>query len=392
MFRHPRPLLLFGAVIGVAGLAFAFFGMTSTSSAQIQCENPDAEVEDIRFSTRFWERTDFCNHSVSYTEIISGGVAPDQIPPIDDPLFESIEAASEWLQDRSPVIVFGIDDDVRAYPLAILTWHEIVNDEFDDTAVAVTYCPLCNSGIVFDRTMNGETLRLGVSGMLRKSDLIMWDDVTQSWWQQLTGEGIVGDYTGELLTMLPSQMVSFGAFVEQHPEGIVLSRDTGVTRTYGRNPYAGYDSGRPFLFQGELDERLPAAERVLAGTISGEPIAYPFSVLSEEFIINDTVGGRDVVAFWQPGVASALDGSDIDTSRAVGMAALYERVVDGETLTFAFVDGEIRDEQTGSTWNVFGTATAGELEGAQLNQELAAPHLWFAWAAFSPDTALYGVE
>ena len=216
----------------------------------------------------------------------------------------------------------------------------------------------------------------------------MWVDVTQCWWQQFTGEGIVGSYTGTELTLLPSQVVGFGAFVEQYPDGEVLSRGG---RTYATNPYVGYDSSaQPFLFRGELDDRLFATERILGAMIGGETVAYPFMVLAEAIVINDTVGGVDVVAFWQPGATSALDQSSIDASRDVGMAALYSRQLDDQTLTFSVdADGAIRDDQTGSAWNVFGTAVEGALSGSQLRQQFAFPHFWFAWSAFRPETTVY---
>ncbi|MFW5709100.1 MAG: DUF3179 domain-containing protein, partial [Chloroflexota bacterium] len=225
-----------------------------------------------------WE-TNFCERAVELDEITWGGVPRDGIPPIDNPSFESIDAAEAWLQEQSPVIAVSIGDEARAYPLAILTRHEIVNDNFSDLPVAVTYCPLCNSALVFERQIDGQTLRLGVSGMLRNSDLIMWDDVTESWWQQLTGEAIIGDFVGRQLPILPSQIVSFGAFKQQFPDGIVLDDGNG---RYGRNPYVGYDTNpRPFLFTGQIDTRLDSpTERVLAATIQGESIAYPFSILS----------------------------------------------------------------------------------------------------------------
>lgn len=395
-FSPGMVMFLTGAVVMAAviflslPLGQTFGGAPTVNQENQSCEDP-FEGETVRFQTSYWDLTDFCIHSVPYSEIRSGGPPPDGIPPIDDPNFDSIEEASEWLEDQSPVIAFELDGDARAYPLAILTRHEIVNDNFGDRAVAVTFCPLCNSAIVFDRTVDGEVLRFGVSGNLRNSDLIMWDDVTESWWQQLTGEAIVGTLTGTQLEILPSTVVGFAAFVEQYPAGTVLSTNG---RTYERNPYVGYDSNpNPFLFEGEYDNRLPPVERVLAGVIAGEAMAYPFPVLRNEGVINDTVGGRDVVAFWQPGKASALDSADIDSSRDVGMAALYRREVDGQVLTFSISDvGVVTDDQTGSVWNVFGTAIEGELEGTQLRQELAAPHFWFAWAAFRPETGLYEAE
>jgi hypothetical protein len=369
-------------------LVLVMFAVSNDTEAQLSCDNPPMDTSRLAL---VWDKTDFCAYQEGvYEEIISGGVPRDGIPPIDDPQFESVEDAAGWLEPQSPVIALAVGEVARAYPLAILTRHEIVNDVIDGTPVAVTFCPLCNSAIVFVRRVDGQTLRFGVSGLLRNSDLIMWDDRTQSWWQQFTGEGIVGEYTGRQLELVPSQIVGFGAFADQHPGGQVLSRQG---RSYGTNPYVGYDSDpQPFLFPGELDDRLFPTERVLAGIIGGQPMAYPFSVLSEEGVINDTVGGQAVVAFWQPGAASALDRSRIDDSQDVGMAALFSRELDGQTLSFYVDDdGFIRDTQTESQWNVFGTAISGQMTGEQLRQLLAGAHFWFAWVAFSPDTTVYGL-
>jgi hypothetical protein len=376
-------------VMAVVALSFILFQPTYVSQAQLSCDDPPFDVSNIQ---RVWDKTDFCIFEEGiFDEIISGGVPRDGIPPIDDPEFESIEAAEEWLEPQSPVIVLEVDDVARAYPLAIMTRHEIVNDVIAGQPVAVTFCPLCNSAIVFNREVDGQTMRFGVSGLLRNSDLIMWDDVSQSWWQQFTGTGIVGTYTGHELEILPSTLVGFGAFAENFPDGEVLSRGE---RSYGRNPYVEYDSSTsPFLFRGTPDDRLGATERVLAVSIDDQAVAYPFPTLAQVGVINDEIAGRPVVAFWQPGAASALDSAIIDQSRDVGMAALYRREVDGEILTFRLdEDGSIHDEQTNSEWNVFGRAVTGELEGTQLRQELAAPHFWFAWAAFQPETEIYEPE
>lgn len=385
MRNHLGSWMGFG-IVAFAAVVILFRSGSTTVSAQLSCDNPPIDVSRL---TVVWDKTDFCQYEEGvFEEIISGGVARDGIPPIDNPTFESIADASIWLQPQSPVIAFELHGTARAYPLAILTRHEIVNDVVADVPVAVTFCPLCNSAVVFERTVDGQVLRFGVSGLLRNSDLIMWDDATQSWWQQFSGEGIVGSYTGTRLTLLASQVVGYGAFVEQYPDGEVLSRNG---RTYGTNPYVGYDSSaQPFLFRGEVDNRLLATERILGTVIGGEAVAYPFTVLSEAIVINDTIGGFEVVAFWQPGATSALDQANIDSSRDVGMAALYNRELDGQTLTFSVdTDGLIRDDQTGSAWNVFGTATDGELRGSQLQQKLAFPHFWFAWAAFRPETRIY---
>ncbi|MBN1963092.1 MAG: DUF3179 domain-containing protein, partial [Anaerolineae bacterium] len=205
------------------------------------------------------------------------------------------------------------------------------------------------------------------------------------------GVGIVGTYAGTQLNVLPAQVVSFGQFAAQYPDGEVLAPGG---RSYGSNPYVGYDSSAdPFLFLGEPDDRLFPTARVLAGYFGGDPMAYPFEVLAEVGVVNDMVGGQDVVVFYTPGQTSALDEANIDASRDVGTATLFSRTLDGETLTFTQDDtGNFIDEQTGSVWNVFGTAVTGELAGAQLRPLLAAPHFWFAWAAFAPETGIYGVE
>ena len=364
------------------------------AQAQLSCEAPPAPFdrpEVLENWQMVWNLMDVCRYKEGvFGEIISGGVGRDGIPPIDNPAFDDLETADLWLEAASPVIAVEVEGIARAYPLAILTRHEIANDTIGELPIAVTFCPLCNSAIVFDRRVDGETLRFGVSGLLRYSDLIMWDDVTQTLWQQLTGEGIVGKHIDRLLDIVPSQLVGYGAFKAQFPQGEVLS--TGG-RFYGSNPYVGYDSSaRPFLFRGTADPRLFATERVLGVDLGDVQVAYPFTALSEQMVINDSIADLSVVAIWQPGAFSALDASNINASRDVGMAGLFERTVEGRTLSFRAEDGIIRDEETGSSWNVFGTATAGELEGTQLRALDAFPHFWFAWAAFYPDTELYGED
>ena len=336
--------------------------------------------------TNGWE-TDFESTIIELDEVISGGVPRDGIPPIDIPVFDDLQSVTD-LSDRSPVISLTIDGDSRAYPLEVMTRHEIVNDVVGELPVAVTFCPLCNSAIVFDRRVDGKALRFGVSGNLRFSDLVMWDDATETWWQQLTGEAIVGEYAGRKLDMVSSQLISFGLFRARYPEGKVLRGPLGL---YGNNPYRGYDSSpAPFLYPGKLDDRLPAMARVLAAEIDGKAVAYPFDLLRRSLVVNDSIAGRDIVALWQGGAVSALDAAVIDTSRDVGMALMFDRRLDtGETLTFCFSDGGFMDKETGSHWNLFGEAIDGPLTGAKLRQLHAFPHFWFAWAAFYPETILY---
>ncbi len=355
-------------------------------------DRSDRDEDRLPYWHRSWDNTDFDNRTVSLDEIRSGGVPPDGIPPIDEPKFVEFDEAHEWLEDQEPVVSIDIDGEARAYPLQILTWHEIVNDEFEDRAVGVTFCPLCNAAVAFDREVGDlGVMRFGVSGLLRHSDLIMWDDKTESFWQQMTGEAIVGELAGERLELLPSVIVSYAEFKETHPDGVVLSRDTGFNRVYGNNPYVGYDDidSSPFLFSDIPDDRFPPMERVLSLEINEEPMAYPFSHLENHPVVHDEVGGEPVVVFWQPGATSALDQTDIAGSRDVGSANAFIPELDGEPIEFIFEDDEIRDVQTGSTWNVLGHATSGELEGERLDEYVNGTYFWFAWAAFQPETGVW---
>lgn len=340
--------------------------------------------------------TDFCQSVVDFEEIMVGNPVKNGIPSLTAPKMESVEDAALWLSDRSPVIAVAVGDEARAYPLAVLMWHEIANDVIADVPVAVTFCPLCNSSVTFDRRVNEAVLEFGVSGMLRNSDLIMYDFESESWWQQLTGEGLAGAFAGKILEIVPSQVVSFGSFAERYPDSLIMSRETGYNRQYGVNPYTGYDSrtGNPFLFRDAVDPRLsPPVAHVLAATIDGVPIAYPFATLREEGVINDTVAETPLVIFFQGGVASALGDYNIDNARDIGTAGMYRSTLDGSALIFAAnSDGTFSDDATGSTWNAYGEAVAGELAGRQLEWLNAFPHFWFAWAAFYPDTLVYGLE
>ena len=331
-------------------------------------------------------KTDFSKSIIDLDQVVSGGVPRDGIPPIDNPRFLPVERAYH-LADNSPVVAVNVAGDARAYPLEVLTRHEIVNDVLGEIPVAVTFCPLCNSALVYDRRVDGETLRFGVTGNLLNSDLIMWDDATESWWQQLTGYGIVGEYSGRRLEFVTSQMISFAVFRDRYPLGKVLQGPLGA---YGANPYTFYDSSaEPFLFRGAPDKRLHPTERVLGAEVADLPVAYSYPLLRRVRVVNDRVGDIDIVVFWQAGAASALDQTDIDSSRDVGMALMFERRLDsGRTLSF-FSDGAgFMDHETGRRWNILGEAYAGPLAGAQLRQSHGSTHFWFAWAAFHPDTLL----
>ena len=375
----------------VSSLAPTSTSPTSTSTAAAATAFLPSEPPP--FSTTGWQ-TDFTKRSIEWDEVLSGGPPKDGIPAIDNPTFESVAAAGERLAAQSPVLFFAHGRVTRAYPLEILIWHEIVNDVVDGLPVAVTFCPLCNASIVFDRQVGDQTLDFGTTGKLRKSDLIMYDRQTETWWQQALGEAIAGELTGTRLTFLASQVMSFGDFAAAFPDGEVLAIPAAGGRSYGRNPYEGYDStDRPFLYEGVLDARLPATERVVGISLNERARAYAFSALAKQGVVNDELAATPIVIFFKQGVSSALDTALINQGRDVGGTVVFDRQVDNQVLTFqATVDGTFNDTETGSTWNIIGKAIAGPLAGKQLTRVVAFDHFWFAWQAFYPEREIITVD
>jgi hypothetical protein len=284
--------------------------------------------------------TDFCRHLVRLSQFQAGGPGKDGIPALDHPRFAPASSV-DWLAGREPVIELAVGSDVRAYPLEILIWHEIVNDRIGGTPVAVTFCPLCDTAIAFDRRVGRRTLSFGTTGNLRNSDLVMYDRQTESWWQQFGGEALVGRYAGMRLRELPARIVAWREFARRHPHGLVMTRNTGFSRPYGQNPYTGYDdaSTPPFFPAAHAgDHRLPAKERVVFLERGGDAAVVPFPVLQRRRVVRVTVGGHHLVVRWHGGVASALDSGSIPRGRDVGAATVTERgkpVVFDEPFWFA---------------------------------------------------------
>lgn len=281
-----------------------------------------------------WPKTDFSKTTVDLGEIMSGGPPKDGIPSIDDPKFVPIAEVSD-LADTEPVIGLVIDGKARAYPLRVLTWHEIVNDTLAGIPVAVTYCPLCNAAIVFDRRAAGKVLEFGTTGKLRHSDLVMYDRQTETWWQQFSGEAIAGELAGTRLNVLPARLESWERFKARAPEGEVLVPNDPTMRAYGRNPYAGYDSADlPFLYRGPLPDGVPAMMRVVV--VDGQ--AWTLPLLREK----GTISQGDLTLQWEPGQNSALDSHQIAKGRDVGNVVATRASGSGAEdtaydVTFAFV-------------------------------------------------------
>jgi hypothetical protein len=314
--------------IHLFGALLVALAMTGTAAA-----NP------AMWQRQGWAETDFSRHSVPFSEILSGGPPKDGIPSIDEPRFRPAGEIDD-IADNEPVIRLEVNGGLRAYPLRVLTWHEIANDVVGGVPVAVTYCPLCNAALVFRRVVAGEPTTFGTTGMLRHSDLVMYDRKTESWWQQFTGEAIVGERTGEELEMVPSRIVSFGDFRDEAPDGKVLVPEDPDLRAYGRNPYVSYDSrSLPYpFFKGEMPEGIGPMERVVVVRDGGGPKAVRLTHLREE----GEVRLGDVTLRWQPGVSSALDSGEIAQGRDVGTVRATRTTPDGaqqdvvHDTTFAF--------------------------------------------------------
>ncbi len=355
----------------------------------------DGPTGDLAFVSGDWA-TDWSTRTIDLNELRIGiQVIPirDRIPPIDNPEFAPASEAG-W-SDPEPGLLLVVGDTARFYPLAMLIVHEIVNDEIDGRPVLVTYCPLCNSALVFDPVVNGQRLRFGTSGLLRNSDLVMWDDATESLWQQIGGEGLVGAFAGHRLDVIPSAIVSWSDFKAGYPDGMVLAPPGRPASSYGRNPYVQYTSRSapiPGFFDSTiLDDRYPALERTVGVTVNDHDKAYPFSVVQANEAVNDTVAGVPVVVLWSPGTADALDSPVTAGGADVGAALAFDRRVDGEPLEFSPLgNGRFTDNRTGSTWNVLGQAVEGELAGTTLAPVVHTNEFWFAWSAFHPNGEVFG--
>jgi hypothetical protein len=317
-------------------------------------------------------------------------VREDAIPAITEPAF-----ARDWsgaggddeefaLNDGDRVIGVERGGLTRAYPLRVLNWHEVVNDEMAGP-VLVTYCPLCGSGVTAERRVAGEATRFGVSGLLWNSDLVMYDRLTGSLWSQLLGTAIHGPRTGDTLQFIPSNLTTWGAWRESHPETSVLlpppasetvgEGERGI-RSYAENPYVGYDENEAIgVGYNEFeDDRLHPKAIVLGVRHDGRTKAYPLGEIGENTTVNDTVAGLPVVV----------------TTTAEGSMSAFERRVNGEVLVFENA-GDRHIRAGGSRWEkLSGRALDDPLEGATLTRANERSELfWFAWVEFFPNTSVY---
>jgi hypothetical protein len=309
--------------------------------------------------------------------IVNGGPPPDGIPSIDNPKFIQIQKAEEFLEDSDLVVGLNINGDIRAYPLQILVWHEIVNDKVGNTLVAVTYCPLCFTNQVFNRTMNdGQILEFGTSGKLYNSNLVMYDRTTKSLWSQAMAQGIGGIFAGIKLERIPFDVAYWKEWKQLYPDSKVLSTDTGSTRPYGADPYGDYYTNGEILFPvSNSDDRLGLKEIVIGLENKGQYKAFKLQEIEDKKVINNQINGKPIVLF----------------SLHPFMARVYDPVVNGQILEFNYniEDKKFVDKQTNSIWNFDGKSISGQMKGKQLTRLSSDEGFWFEWVAFHPKTELY---
>ena len=369
-------------------LATCGFGDDLTAD-RIEVEQISGDGNDPTIASALDDQFDrsFDPPLIDLTRVISGGPPPDGIPPVDTPIFQTASTV-DWINCNEPVLSLRVGDETRAYPVQIMTWHELVNDTFGDVAVTVSYCPLCNSSLAYNRDFGDRIVTFGTSGRLFNSSLVMYDRETESLWTHFNGQAVAGELVGTQLELLPMQTTSWASFLQANPDGLVLTRETGHSRDYGRNPYAGYDdvTSDPFLLDIDADPRLPAKQRIVGIRRGGDNVAVILDSVQEVGVLDTEVAGETLTIWHLPGTASALEGTQVAGGRDIGAIGVYLPEANGMALTFSR-DGEVfTDAETGSSWNIQGLATDGELAGTQLQEIEHLDTFWFALAAFEPDT------
>ena len=274
-----RDLVIGAIVVAVAVFFFIYYGGTGSN---LPSYNP------VSLETSEMVQEEEMDYSVDPSKILSGGPPKDGIPSIDNPKFVSVQEADEWIQDNELVLAMIYQGVERVYPLQIMTWHEIVNDFINEEPVLITYCPLCGSGIAYERKINGETVEFGTSGKLYNSNLVMYDRKTDSYWSQIEGVAIVGPLTNTKLKPLSIDTVVWRDWKASHQDSEVLSQDTGFRRDYGRDPYGSYYENSFVWFPVEAEDNSVHPKTVIFGIeIKGKFKAYKEEDLIENSVIED---------------------------------------------------------------------------------------------------------
>jgi hypothetical protein len=376
-----------------------YFNLTIILIILLITVNLSAQIQNPR-NVEYNFKTDTTKTIVDLSEVIL--VLPRRsFPIIDTPAFVNKEKGMEMFIKTEPVIAVEINGKARAYSMNIFSSHELSNDVLAGIPILPSYCPLCNSAVVYDRrlTTHGvdKVLTFEVSGMLRHSGMVIFDTETESWWQQSMGKALVGEFVGEQLSVIPSLILSVEEFFENYPEGLILSKETGHTKSmeyYGKNRYTKYDSigNLPytrFFNIDDINKRLPAMERLIDVQDGEFSKIYPFTILMKKGVVNDQFKTKNISIFYQKGARSHLDEYNIEEAREIGTATVFNTNLDGQILTFRKEDGKFFDLETKSEWVITGKCIAGPLKGKQLVIEPHSNHFAFSWLKFHPNSEIY---
>ena len=393
-------LILLIIIVGLAGFVI-FRGVTRDTfelpkgeAVPLEISGNDGQKKPISFGSITSNRqifvTDGVKHNIPLDEIISGGPPKDGIPPIDNPKFVSVKEAGNFLDDEEPGLGVVIKGEARFYPYQILVWHEITNDTIQGEPVLVTYCPLCATGITFERKISttGEVTTFGTSGKLWQSNLLMYnrtktgEEDKESLWSQVLGEAVVGEFTGTKLRIIISDTIRFGDWKKLHPDTKVLSRDTGSSRPYGTDPYGDYYTSGSIIFPlANQDDRLELKDFVLGIEINNKFKAYESQATARAGVINDELANTKILVVHQPETNTGV--------QEAGVVRMFERTLDGQTYSFEIKNNLLFDKETNSQWTFNGEAVSGSLKGSQLKSVSYIPGFWFSWVAVHPETELF---
>ncbi|MBI4174406.1 MAG: DUF3179 domain-containing protein [Candidatus Aenigmarchaeota archaeon] len=307
---------------------------------------------------------------------LSTALPEGAIPEINNPVFLAADNAT-YPHDSDIVVGVVYNGIAKAYPLGILTWHEVINDNFSGKPVAVTYCVFCRTAIAYESKIAGKTLTFKVTGLLYNANDLLVDIQTRSYWQQITGEAVMGDKIGRNLTKIPTEMTTWGLWKARYPETLVMSTATGFDRDYGVDPYGGYEeSENTWYFPKNEDRRLSVKEIVYGVAFDDGSRAYPKSNTTSAGVINDAVGRNKLL---------------IVHDKNLGTVKVFDRVLRGIELNFEIIDGKIIDTNTKSVWDYDGVAISGTFNGEKLKRVDAVQSFWYVWAGFYPKTGIFRI-
>jgi hypothetical protein len=344
--------------------------------------------------------TDTSKHTVELADLTMAA-QKDELHTLDYPSFIHKSDPKYSFYEYEPVIALTFNGVTKAYPLSILTLYELSNDSIGGKELMITFCPMCNAAVVYNRHIKHDgtdyLLDFGVSGILMHNDMVMYDKQTNSWWEQLMGSGIVGKLSGINLEMMPAYLISVKDYFDRFPEGLILSPDNIhliVDRKHHR-PFHHLDHktkslDTAFFIPEKIDPRLPPLERVLDIHVDDHITIYPFSVLAHKEVINEVFDGLHFTIFFHKETVSVMDEDKLSHSHKVGSAVAFRSELNGVNYTFHKSGHYFKDDQTGSLWDITGFCREGTLKGKQLWLMPYSNHFAFAFLAFFPDSKIYG--